>query len=288
MNRAPINANNFIRWYQNTATTLANSTYSNGIHNGYLLRWREQADYLPVLVGDTLTFYTNFNSDAFLSGNSIKVVTEDSCGSYTVVNDATRYDIDSESWGTNNAKITFTIPVTNTDNDRRVRMAIVDGTDTVLYISNYLLIRQVTEKNINNTHLFTFYHNSDIYDYNWSNYVVATDTPYTVRLASSKIGISYPQEKEIYQEATTGRPRVTRAINNKQVNLEIYYNIEELHDAIATFSSFKSMEINGDPYIVEEIEPEYQRNLNIFKTTLTIKDVNFSRRVNVCNVTIPS
>lgn len=279
---APINANNFLRWYPNQTPTVANSTLANGLHNGYLYKWRSQPDLMPVLVGDTLTMYTNFDTDTYLAGKQVKVVEEASCGSYTVINDATKYDISSTGWGINNAKIILTIPVTNTNNNKKIRLAIVDGVDTVEYVSNNFLVGQFTTKNINNTHLISFYNKSNIYNYEWADFDESVDDYYQIRVSSSIVGVTYPSEKEIYTEATTGRPRVTRAVNNKQYNFEIYYNVEELHDAISTVSNFKYFGINGKAYIVEDYEVEFLRNLNIFKGVMTIKDVEFDRRVTSC------
>jgi len=281
---APVNSNNFLRWYPNVTATVANSTFVNGLHNGYTYKWRAQPDLLPLLVGDTLTMYTNFDVDTYLSGKFIKVVEEVSCGVYVVINDVTKYALTVTAWGTNNAKVVLNVPVTNLENNKKVRLAIVDGLDAVEYVSNYFMVSQLTAKNINNTHLISFYNKSTIYNYEWAEYNELVDTPYTIRVASSVIGISYPSEKTIYREATTGKPRVTRATNNKQYNFEIYYATEELHDAISTVSNFKYFGINSKEYIVEEYEVEFLRNLNIYKGTMTIKDVNYDRRITVCSV----
>ena len=280
---APINKNNFVRWYPNTTPTLANSTYTTGTHNGYFYKWRTFSDQLPILVGDNLVFYTNFDNDSYFTGKTIGIVEEDGCGSYAIISDPLKYTLTATNWGSNNLKIELSIPVTNTENLTNFRVAIIDGT-TVDYVSNYFTVLQATEKNINNTHLLTFYHTSNIYNFEWSVFDVVLDDYYTIRVPSSKVGVEYPSEKEIYKESTTGRPRVTRAINNKQIAFEIYFNVEELQDAISTFTNFKYFGINGSPYIVETMETEYNKNFNLFKSLLTLKDTTFDRRVNVCNV----
>ena len=279
---APVNSNNFLRWYPNETPTLANSTFNVGLHNGYTYKWRTFNDILPILVGDTLTFYTNFDSTSFLDGKFIKVVESDTCGSYTVINDATKYVVSATSWGINNAKIALNIPVTNLTNNVDFRLAIVDGSDTISYISNNFNVRQSTVKNINNTHLISFYSKSNVYNYEWANFDETTDDFYQIRVPSSKIGISYPSEKEVYKEATTGKPRVTRAVNNKEYQFEIYYNTEELHDAVSTVTNFRYFAVNGNQYIVTEYEVSFEKNLNIFKGNLTMKDVEFGKRINIC------
>lgn len=612
---APVNSNNFLRWYPNVTPTVQNSTLNSGLHNGYSYKWRPQPDLIPVLVGDTLTMYTNFDNTTYLAGKNVKVVEESSCGVYTVIEDVTKYAITATARGLNNAKIVLTIPVTNTDNNKKIRLAIagtaisenyvkstkiaesivgdirktitlasgkllaigdftvvgqaynhavvfnIDGTiDTtydfgvgfddalmdaveqsdgkivfigfflnykgtavpqmarvnadgsldatlvsgiasnsfvylleidglgniyiggsgfiygtsgtferlyktdsvgnrevaytpsiptslgalkiqadnklllgllgqngvrrinldgttdgtftstlsgvaevngidldasgniyvsganlkltnqlfaklastgtqdnafltllgtgasriyvngttvtivssgtvrdldlvgalitdynlsgttitnfntlgsikfvtgnsvsynggtasnafsleleviadITYVSNYFLVGQLTTKNINNTHLISFYSKSNIYNYDWAGFDELVDAFYQIRVSSSIVGISYPSEKEIYTEATTGKPRVTRAVNNKSYNFEIYYNVEELHDAVSTVSNFRYFGINGKQYIVEEYEVEFVRNLNIWKGVMTIKDVAFDRRINTC------
>ena len=279
---APVNTNNFLRWYPNVTPTIDNSTFSTGLHNGYTYKWRIFNDVLPVLVGDTLTFYTNFDNTSFLDSKSIKVVESDTCGNYTVINDATKYVVASSGWGTNNAKITLTIPVTNTTNNHDFRLAIVDGVDAISYVSNNFNLRQKTAKNINNTHLVSFYSLSNVYNYEWQDFDPLVDDLYKIRVPSSKVGVEYPSEKDVYREATTGRPRVTRAINNKQYQFEIYYNTEELHDAISTVSNFRYFAINDREYIVDSYEINFERNLNVFKGILTLRDVEFDKRINVC------
>jgi len=281
---APVNSNNFLRWYPNVTATIDNSTFSVGVHNGYTYKWRTFNDMLPVLVGDTLTFYTNFDSTTFLDSKFIKVVESDTCGSYTVINDATQYSLTVTSWGTNNAKIVLTIPDTNLTNNKDFRLAIVDGVDAISYVSNNFNVRQRTAKNINNTHLISFYSKSNVYNYDWAIFDELVDDFYTIRVGSSKVGVSYGSEKDIYREATTGKPRVTRSINSKEYQFEIYYNTEELHDAISTVSNFRYFAVNGNQYIVSEFEVSFERNFNLFKGILTMKDVAFDKRINICSV----
>ena len=613
---APLNKNNFLRWYENTTPTLANSTYTVGTHNGYFYKWKTFADQLPILVGDNLVLYTNFDSDVYFSGRTIGIVEETSCGSYSIISDPLKYDLTTSNWGLNNLKIELSIPATNTENLTNFRLAIlgdsvevgfetsdkftgttgtiygikklstgnyiiygntitldgvtrnihivniagervtagytfssfdgtvrnfveqpdgklifvgdfsnygvnsspkvarlnsngtydatfnvgtgasenltlvdvdsvgnvyiggvfsftyngsgtgrritklsssgvidntytsvagsplwikvvasdkllvsqdgvngirrrnadgtadatfvsglesfasvsrfdvdnsgniyvvgtnltgsekvvklssegvingsfnsvvtedlrsvrvesdgiyvsgidaayvlnsttgatledinvtgtsfnflkygtgylissspsttinVEGTGSIVlaevvvatetaidYVSNYFTVLQATEKNINNTHLLSFYHTSNIYDFEWAGFDSVVDDYYTLRVPSSKVGVEYPSEKEIYKEATTGKPRVTRAINNKQISFEIYFNVEELQDAVSTFTNFRYFGVNGDQYIVEAMETEYNKNFNLFKSLLTLKDVQFDRRVNTC------
>lgn len=156
---------------------------------------------------------------------------------------------------------------------------------TITYVTNCLIVKQLTEKNINNTHLFKFYHNNDIYNYEWGVYDVLTGTPYTVRVPSSIKDVSYPVEKTIYKSATSGRSRVTRAVNEKKYSFEIYYGEETTHDSIAIISSYKYLEINNKQYIVDgEYSVEFEANLNIYKGTLSLIDVAFGARVNTCTI----
>lgn len=153
----------------------------------------------------------------------------------------------------------------------------------ITYITNCLIVKQLTEKNINNTHLIKFYHNNNIYNYEWGIYDVATGTPYTVRVPSSIKDVSYPVEKTVYKSATSGRSRVTRAVNEKKYNFEIYYGQETTHDAIAIIASLKYFEINTRQYIVDgEYSVEFEQNLNIYKGVLSLIDVAFGARINTC------
>jgi hypothetical protein len=151
-----------------------------------------------------------------------------------------------------------------------------------LKISNLFVVVQRNLKNLNNTHLISVSTLSNIYNYEWSIFDESVDDRYTVRVLSSKVGVEYQKDSEIYKEATTGRPRVTRATVNKNISFEIYYGSEDLHDVISIFSSFRDFKINNDPYVCEEVEAAYERIHNLFKATLKLRDVNFSSRINKC------
>lgn len=152
----------------------------------------------------------------------------------------------------------------------------------ILYRSNCFILKQLTEVNINNTHLISFYNNSSVYNYEWGDYNVLTDTPYTVRIPSSIKELSYGKDQTVYTSATTGTSRVTRATTSKNYQFETYYNNEDFHDAFNIVSSFKYFNINGKEFICEEYGIEYQQNMNIFKGVANLKDVEYGRRVNTC------
>lgn len=270
------NRYNFLRFYPNISPSVDTSQYVEGLHNGYLYRWRAHADFLPILTEDELVFYTNFSTD-LVGTNSVRVLEGD-----TIINDSALYDISVTPFGDNNSKIELTIPITNTKNNQVFSIGIVDD-DDILYKSNCFILRSRTEKNINNTHLIEFYNNSNIYGYEWDAFDIDTDLPYTIRVASSIKDLSYEKDQTIYRSATSGVSRVTRATTSKTYQLETYYSNEDFHDAFAIASSFKNFVINNKEYICEEYKTEYQSNLNIFKGVASLKDVEYGRRINVCN-----
>lgn len=272
----PENKYNFLRFYTETNPSVDTSQYVEGLHNGYLYRWRTHADILPVLTEDELVFYTNFATD-LIGTNDVKVLEGD-----TIINNVALYDITVTPFGDTNSKIELTIPVTNTKNNQVFSIGIVDD-DNILYRSNCFILKSRTEKNINNTHLLQFYNNSNIYGYEWSEFDTDVDLPYTVRIASSIKDLSYEKDQTIYRSATSGVSRVTRATTSKTYQFETYYNNEDFHDAFSIVSSFKNFVINNKQYICEEYKTEYQSNLNIFKGVASLKDVEYGRRINVCS-----
>lgn len=272
----PENKYNFLRFYPEANPSVDTSQYVEGLHNGYLYRWRTHADMLPVLTQDTLIFYTNFATD-IIGADSVKVLEGD-----TIINDVALYDITTTSFGDNNSKIELTIPSTNTKTNQVFSIGIVDG-DDILYRSNCFILKSRSEKNINNTHLLKFYNTSNIYGYEWGVYDVNSDEPYTVRISSSIKDITYEKDQTVYRSATSGVSRVTRSTTSKSYQFETYYNNEDFHDAFSISSSFKSFIINDKEYICEEYSVEYQDNLNIFKGVATLRDVEYGRRINVCS-----
>jgi hypothetical protein len=277
LQNTPVNNNNLVRFISTDEPTIASSQYSNGLHNGYLYKWRKHNDYIPILAGDTFVMYTNFDSDV-LGTNTIKVIEGE-----TVIDDVNKYVISTDPWGTNNKKITLNVPLTNTQNKKTIQLGIVAEGGDILYKSNCFLLLQPSEKNINNTHLFKFYNTSNVYNYDWADYVVGVDDPYTIRLASSIKELSYQIEKSTYKEATTGRVRTSRQTTTKQYQFEIYYADENTHDALAFCTSLKYLEINGKEFIVDEYSSEYQPNLNLFKSVITLTDVEYGRRITTCD-----
>lgn len=271
----PENRYNFLRFYPEIDPQIASSQYSEGLHNGYLYRWRKQKDFLPVLVNDTLTFYTNFATD-LIGANNVRILEGD-----TIINNVAKYDLTVTSFGTENSVITLTIPPTNSSNNVIFNVGIVNGS-TILYRSNCFILKQLTESNINNTHLISFYNASSVYNYEWANYNVLLDTPYTIRIPSSIKELSYGKEQTVYTSATTGTSRVTRATTSKNYQFETYYNNEDFHDAFNVVSSFKYFAVNGKEFICEEYGIEYQQNMNIFKGVANLRDVEYGRRVNTC------
>lgn len=126
----PENRFNFLRFYPEITPQIASSQYSEGLHNGYLYRWRKQKDFLPVLVNDTLTFYTNFATD-LIGANNVRILEGD-----TIINDITKYDLTVTPFGAENSKIELTIPPTNTSNNKVFNIGIVGSTGTTTLEEN--------------------------------------------------------------------------------------------------------------------------------------------------------
>jgi len=171
---------------------------------------------------------------------------------------------------------------------------LVSNSDTITYYdpifvpvvgftSNLFMVLPLNEDTINNTHLFSFYHNTNIYGYEWAIYDPLTDTPYTVRIPSTKKGVEYPREVSTYESATSGRSRNTRAINRKDESFQIYFREDADHDAVATLINFKYLWVNQKQYLpIDAYEPEYNDSFNIYVGNLKLRDVAYSVRINGC------
>lgn len=277
-----INSNNLLRFKSVTAPTVATSTYTSQLHSGNRLWRRNIQNPLPALKGETYTFYTNFAAPTFVAAN-VKLVFDNNC-QYTFVEGVNEPTIAAAVWGTNNLKITVTIQAASTEN-QFIRVAVTDGavTPTITHVSNAFLVLPMTEDRINNTHLFEFYHNSDIYNYEWANYNPLTDTPYTIRIPSTVKSIEYPRDVTTYEAASTGVSRNTRAINRKDYNFQIYFRTDDDHDAIASLINFKYLGINDKEYLpLDSYEIEYNDSFNIYVGTIKLRDIGYSIRINRC------
>jgi len=279
MKSPPINENNLLRFTSITEpTTALQSTYGYALHSGNR-KWRRSVlNPLPALKGETYTFYTNFDTPTFNLAD-IKLVYDDNCV-YTEIVDINEPSIEVTAWGDNNFKIALTVPATASEN-KFISIGVLDV--IVTHISNLFMVLPLNEDTINNTHLFSFYHNTNIYGYEWAIYDPLTDTPYTVRIPSTKKGVEYPREVSTYESATSGRSRNTRAINRKDESFQIYFREDADHDAVATLINFKYLWVNQKQYLpIDAYEPEYNDSFNIYVGNLKLRDVAYSVRINGC------
>jgi len=283
MKQPPINENNLLRFTSTTEPTTALETnLGYGLHSGNR-KWRRSVlNPLPALKGETYTFYTNFPSPTFDPANLV-LVYDNNC-TYNIITDPLEPSITAVAWGSNNIKVTLTIPSTASIN-KFIRVGVATGDPlTVTHVSNLFMVLPLDEDHLNNTHLFKFYHNTNIYNFEWANYDPLTDTPYTIRIPSTKKGVEYPREVSTYESATSGRSRNTRATNKKDINFQIYFREDEDHDALASMINFKSLSINQKEYLpTESYEPEYNEEFNIYVASIKLRDVAYSVRINGCN-----
>ena len=282
MKQRPINYNNFVRFTPTASTSDVLATeYGLGLHSGNRLWRRKIKSPLPLMAGETYTLYTNFSSATFDPAN-IVLVYDNNC-TYTEITDVAQPSIVATDWGLNNLKLVITTPSTSTAL-KYVRIAVKTAPDPFSHVSNLFQTIDDDIDSINNTHLFKFYHNTDIYNFEWAVYDPSTDTPYTIRIPSTNRNIEYAREVTTYTSATTGKPRNTRSINNKNNDFMIYFRDDLDHDAVGAMINFKYIEINQKQYLpLDSYEPEYNPELNIYSGTLKLRDVEYSVRINGCS-----
>jgi hypothetical protein len=278
----PVNKYNFVRFYPQN-TSLSESKYAKEVHNGLLYRWRNIFDPLPILKGDIFKIHTNFDQEIVAAGDVFKVIE----GTNTIITGGTDYTITSAQIGTgNNYVITLTIPNTSTKiYGQSIRIGIVNGS-TIKYTSNCFEVYDYTEKNIRGTHVLSFTHDNDIYDYDWTQ--VYEEAFYVIRVPSNLASISYPSDDSVYKSSTTGRPRKTRSVIDKALQFETYYASEDLHDAFNMAIHLKDFYVNGNKMVKDgAYELSYNRAFNLSKGTVNLLDTRYSIRVDRCSDVIP-
>jgi hypothetical protein len=278
----PVNKYNFVRFYPQN-TSLSESKYAKEVHNGLLYRWRNIFDPLPILKGDIFKIHTNFDQEIVAAGDVFKVIE----GTNTIITGGTNYTISYAQIGTtNNYIITLTIPNTSTKiYGQSIRIGIVNGS-TIKYTSNCFEVYDYTEKNIRGTHVLSFKHDNDIYDYDWTQ-TEPTDF-YVIRVPSNLASISYPSDDSVYKSSTTGRPRKTRSVIDKALQFETYYASEDLHDAFNMAIHLKDFYVNGNKMVKDgAYELSYNRTFNLSKGTVNLLDTRYSIRVDRCSDVIP-
>lgn len=274
----PLNSDNFLRFYSATSPILSTSQYYNGLVNGYQYRWRTFDTPLPIIVGDTLQFYTNFESNLFDSTTqSIKIIEGE-----TIINEPLRFSLVIEAVGLENNRIILNIPSTN-NIEREFRLAIVNNSDNqIVNISNCFKVLKQTERNLNNTHLLSFKHNANIYNYEWQA-LGEFDPDYIVRVPSSILEFSYPKEDAVYKSATSGKPRKTRTILSKAYQFETYYLDEDGHDAVNLAVNLEKFLINGEEFIADgAYEVDFQQLTNIHKGSINLLLKRYGARISNC------
>lgn len=311
----PINSDNFLRFYPTTTPSITDSKYYGGLVNGYQYRWRQFRTPLPLIAGDTLHFYTNFETNIFDENTQEFLLVETYCATTTSVNDTytteilvdelgnpivdelgnlinvvvdiardtNNYQVSSEAIGLENNLITITIPLTNNRPNREVRLAIVETeTNAISFISNPFKVLARTERNVNNTHIISFNHNTNIYNYEWQ--ALGDLYPdYTVRVPSSILEFSYPKEDAVYKSATSGKPRKTRTTLSKAYQFETYYLDEDGHDAVNLAVNLDKFLINGDEFIADgAYEVDFQQLTNIHKGSINLLLKRYGARINNC------
>jgi hypothetical protein len=278
----PVNKYNFVRFYPQN-TSLSESKYAKEVHNGLLYRWRNIFDPLPILKGDIFKIHTNFDQEIVAAGDVFKVIE----GTNTIITGGTNYTISYAQIGTtNNYIITLTIPNTSTKiYGQSIRIGIVNGS-TIKYTSNCFEVYDYTEKNIRGTHVLSFKHDNDIYDYDWTQ--TETTDFYVIRVPSNLASISYPSDDSVYKSSTTGRPRKTRSVIDKALQFETYYASEDLHDAFNMAIHLKDFYVNGNKMVKDgAYELSYNRTFNLSKGTVNLLDTRYSIRVDRCSDVIP-
>lgn len=272
----PINTDNFLRFYDATAPNLLTSQYYTGLVNGYEYRWRTFDTPLPIIVGDTFQFYTNFETNLFDSNlQTIKIIEGD-----TIVNDVNKYVLLVEPFGLENNLISLNIPLTN-NTEKVFRIGIVNNSNNeIVHISNCFKVLRRTEKNLNNTHILSYRHNTNIYNYEWQA-LGDLDPDYTVRVPSSILEFSYPKEDAIYKSATSGEPRKTRTILSKSYQFQTYYLDEQGHDAVNLALNLNKVLINGQEFVIDgAYEVEFQQLTNIHRGTANLLLKRYGTRIN--------
>lgn len=274
----PINSDNFLRFFDTKEPTIVDSKYYKGLVNAYEYKWRSFNTPLPIVAGDVLNFYTNFKFKIFDdSVHSLKVVQGG-----TIINDSSKFVITSEDFGMENSIITLSVPLSNTS-ESVFSIAIVNNSDNkILYESNCFKNLNRTEKNVNNTHLIKFRHNTNIFNYEWQ-FIGEEDPDYTVRVPSSILEFSYPKEDAVYKSATSGKPRKTRTVLSKAFQFETYYLTQDSHDAMNLALSLNKFSINNQEFVADsDYSVEFNQLTNIHRGSVSLLLKRYGARINKC------
>lgn len=265
-----INKYNFLRW----STEEPEPTNLRPLVNGYI-RDEGFCDYMPLLIsGETLTFYINtlegLNDIISDPGTAKLKLVNVSTGQIVNADVATlNQDIFINSDG--DSVFTFYADVSTTFTPGVYYFLIGDADDNFL-TSN--LIKVPTDDYLKYSVLCKFRHDRYFYGVNYQN---ISDFYQQFRLHLNEIDTQYENDKDVYNEVTTGKQRTFNNYKKKTRKVEAYYFDRAAHDAAEIMFDSEEIFINGYQYVTKGT---YKQNPNplskVIKGEVDLYDEDFA------------
>lgn len=241
-----INRYNFLRWNSDAAESTSVLDPAKGYE-----RDKSKCNYMPLLInGETLRFYINtldgLNS-IIASPGTAKLKLVNAITGQVVNSDIATLQQDPFTTEGGDSVFTFFASVApSAIPPGQYFFRIGDDVDNFLD-SNYVYVPRNTEY-LNYTVLCRFRHDRYFYAVNYQN---ISDFYQQFRLHFNQIDTQYENDKDIYNEVTTGKQRTYNNFKKKTRKVEAYYFDDFAHDAAEIMFDSDEVYINGKQYITK-------------------------------------
>lgn len=270
-----LNQNNFLRWDDGTSP----ASVEGPIPSGYL-RDRNRCAYKPILVsGEAMRFYINALSGLSFAPSGtdtntlelINAVTGSvQNGNLATLNRHEFTDADGNTVRTYYAEVTIDGNVPAGDYVLQIRSA----ADAVLAESNILTVVASSSNYREYTSLVKFRHDRYFYGINYHE----LDGFYQqFRVHLNIRDRVFEQDKEVYNEVTTGKQRTFNNYLKRLVTAETYFFDDDAHDAAAVMCEHDEFYVNLKRYTAKSVyQPEYDPLSKLYKGTIELYDEEFA------------
>lgn len=267
-----INKYNFLRWFsaEDAITTITDPA------KGYE-RDAERCDYAPMLInGEPLIFYIN----TLVGLNDI--IADPGTAKLKLVNAQTGQVVDADistlqqdTFVTEDGDNVFTFYASVSPSlipPGVYFFRIGDDVDNFLDSNNVVVPSDTNYSN--HSCLVRFRHDRYYYGVNYQN---LSDFYQQFRLQLNQVDRQYENDKDVYNEVTTGKQRTYNNYKKKLRTIEAYYFDDSAHDAAAVMFDSEELFINGRQYVPKgTYKPQTNVQSKLNKGSVDLYDQDFA------------
>lgn len=228
---------------------------------------------LPLIVGQKVSFFTNFLDPSEIPQNASVRVFENKDGG---AEKTALFTVNKTNLESGNIYVEIT-PLSGVRDYESLRIVLFDS--TVSHISRPFVI----VPNFSNVFRIQFNPQKSVYfNYPYLD-PTAADLFQSILVHGNLVEVTFPGETEIYREVTTNRERQETSYIGRRLNIETYYMDLLAHEAMAAIFFHKGVKINDlDVTIAGSYEPNMVSDREISKGSVELIDLGYGHRIKSC------